>query len=178
MRSRYIARCAAVRALKHAPASIRKNRPLRTLSSLGCAIIAILALVPTDARAKPNAPDDATRVVPAAKLKFYRNAQGFTVANGWGDPARGPHSNYIRMAGRSASGPHTHSFSYYGVVISGVVANEPAAATKDHALAVGSYWYQKGREPHVTKCISKEDCLFFVTSKGSFDYLPVSNPAR
>jgi hypothetical protein len=150
---------------------------LRTMSSLSCCTIAILALVPDGATAKSHPSGDTSRLIPVEDLEFYRNAQGFTVANAWGDPAHGAHSNYIRMAGQSASGLHTHSASYYGVVISGVVANEPDAAAPEHALAAGSYWYQKGREPHVTKCISKDDCLFFVTSKGSFDYLDAGSPA-
>lgn len=139
-------------------------------------MIAILVSASTGALAKSKAPSDSSRLLPVEDLKFYRNAQGFMVANAWGDPASGAHSNYIKMAGQSASGLHTHSFSYYGVVISGVVANESDAATAEHALAAGSYWYQKSHEPHVTKCISKDDCLFFVTSKGSFDYLDASSP--
>ncbi|WP_309243373.1 DUF4437 domain-containing protein [Caballeronia sp. CLC5] len=99
--------------------------------------------------------------------------EGLTIANGWGDPAASAHSNYIKMAGGTASGVHTHTYSYYGVVIAGVVANEPPASKQDHPLAPGSYWYQKGGEQHVTKCISQTECIFFVTSKGPFDYLPV-----
>jgi hypothetical protein len=76
------------------------------------------------------------------------------------------------MAGGTASGVHTHTHSYYGVVIAGVVANEAPGSAQDHPLAAGSYWYQKGDERHVTKCISQSECLFFVTSKGPFDYLP------
>jgi hypothetical protein len=115
---------------------------------------------------------DRSLVIPAEQMRFYKNPQGFVVANAWGKPDAGAHSNFIRMDGNTASGRHTHSFSYYGVVVSGTVANEPADSTADRPLGPGSYWYQRGREVHVTKCISREPCLFFVTSKGSFDYLP------
>jgi len=113
---------------------------------------------------------DTTLTVPVTQMHFYQNKEGLTIANGWGDPATGAHSNFIKMAGNTASPLHTHSYSYYGVVINGVVANEPAVTSPDHPLAAGSYWYQKGGEPHVTKCISQTECLFFVTSKGPFDF--------
>jgi hypothetical protein len=31
---------------------------------------------------------------------------------------------------------------------------------------------QKGGEPHVTKCISPNECIFFVSQNGKFDYVP------
>ena len=40
----------------------------------------------------------------------------------------------------------------------------------DIPLPVGSYWFQKGREPHVTKCISPNECNFFIGQNGKFDY--------
>lgn len=115
---------------------------------------------------------NASIVLPVERLNFYKDTQGFIVANAWGDPAQGAHSNFMRMPGHSASGHHTHTFSYYGVVILGTVVNEPVGSRIDHPLRPGSYWYQSGGEPHVTKCVSAAACLFFVTSPGSFDYLP------
>jgi hypothetical protein len=76
----------------------------------------------------------------------------------------------IHIDGDTASPLHTHSASYYGVVIRGEVANEPTATAPERPLPVGSYWYQKGSEPHVTKCISHEECLIFVTSQRAFDF--------
>jgi hypothetical protein len=144
------------------------------IKRLALATVAI-ATVPALAAAAGETSDlyaDHSKIVPITELKFYQNKEGLTIANGWGDPATGAHSNYIRMAGGTASGVHTHTHSYYGVVIAGVVANEAPGSAQDHPLAAGSYWYQKGDERHVTKCISQSECLFFVTSKGPFDYLP------
>lgn len=131
------------------------------LTSISLASVAFAA-------AEPSA--DTTVTVPVTSMHFYQNKEGLTIANGWGDPATGAHSNFIKMQGNTASPLHTHSYSYYGVVINGVVANEPTTTSPDHPLAAGSYWYQKGGEPHVTKCISQTECLFFVTSKGPFDF--------
>lgn len=131
--------------------------------------IAVTAVIPT-VFAATQASSDATLTVPDGQMHFYENKEGLTIANGWGDPAPGEHSNFIKIPGGVASPLHSHSYSYYGVVINGVVANEPAADSPDRPLAPGSYWYQKGGEPHVTKCISQTECLFFVTSKGPFDF--------
>lgn len=134
---------------------------------------AIVATIPALAAAAGGNPDlyaDSSKVVPVTELKFYQDKEGLTVARG--DPASGAHSNYIKMPGGTASGVHTHTYSYYGVVIAGVVANELPGSKQDHPLPAGSYWYQKGGEQHVTKCISQTECIFFVTSKGAFDYLP------
>ncbi|WP_260600106.1 DUF4437 domain-containing protein [Sphingomonas endolithica] len=132
-----------------------------------------------EAANKPGAPE-ISAVIPVERLHFYQNKQGLTVADGWGDPAAGPHSNFIKMPANAKSGLHTHSFSYYGVVVTGVLANEPSDAASARRLGAGSYWYQKGGEPHVTNCLSDTGCLIFVTSKGPFDFhlVPVATRAR
>lgn len=126
-----------------------------------------------------SGPDDSStsKVIPVEELHFYQNKQGLTVANGWGDPATGPHSNFIRMPGKAMSGLHTHSFNYYGVVVSGVLANEASDGVPARSLRPGSYWFQAGGKPHVTNCLSTSECLIFVTSKGPFDFHLVAAPS-
>lgn len=149
---------------------------MRTLGQLTLAATVLTMMPALASRAGENFAlyADSSKIVPVTELKFYQNKEGLTIANGWGDPANGAHSNYIKMAGGTASTLHTHSSSYYGVVIAGVVANEPPDSRVDHPLAAGSYWYQKGGEPHFTKCVSQTECLFFVTAKGAFDYFPAN----
>jgi beta-alanine degradation protein BauB len=55
------------------------------------------------------------------------------------------------------------------VVISGVLVNKKPDGP-DVLLPAGSYYVQKGGERHVTKCTSKEGCVFFVNQSGKFDY--------
>lgn len=103
-------------------------------------------------------------------MKFYEfGKEKIPAPKGAGDPASGAHSNYIKMPGRAASPRHTHTSDYYGVVITGVVDNEQNTAGRI-ALAPGSYWFQKGGEPRVTKCISATECLIFVTQASKFDF--------
>jgi hypothetical protein len=67
---------------------------------------------------------------------------------------------------------HTHTEDYWGVVISGVAVNG-LPGSPDVELPVGSYWFQKGGEPHVTKCVSPNECIFFISQHGKFDYVVV-----
>ena len=89
----------------------------------------------------------------------------------FGDLTTGKHGTFIRMPAHFVSDPHTHTEDYFAVVIDGVGANGPVGAT-DLPLPKGSYWFQRGEEAHVTKCLSDTDCLFFLVQPGKFDYLP------
>jgi hypothetical protein len=96
-------------------------------------------------------------------------------APAYGDLSKGPHGTFIRMPAGFVSKVHVHSEDYWGVVISGVAANGLPGAS-DVALPAGSYWFQKGGEKHVTKCLSPNECLFFISQQGKFDY--VTEPVR
>ncbi len=91
-------------------------------------------------------------------------------APAYGDLARGAHGTFIKMPAGFISKIHTHTGDYWGVVISGVAVNG-LPGSKDIALPVGSYWFQKGGERHVTKCISPNECIFFISQNEKFDYV-------
>ena len=116
--------------------------------------------------------------LPVTELKFFPSGVKTDVgelyaAPAFGDLAHGKHGTFIRMPAGYVSTLHTHTEDYFGVVINGVGANErPGEA--DRPLAPGSYWFQRGEEPHITKCLSKVDCLFFIVQPGAFDYIPTA----
>jgi hypothetical protein len=148
---------------------IQLTRVNRNLITVIFALVGSAASAADNKVVAPTAPDTSYRT-PVSELRFY-DAGGIPFARAYGDPAaEGLHSNYIKMPGGAASSLHTHSNDYYGVVISGVVANEPAGSKEDHPLPAGSYWFQQGGKPHTTKCISQGECLFFVTQVGHFDF--------
>ena len=90
-------------------------------------------------------------------------------APGYGDLANGPHGTFIKMPAGYVSPTHIHTEDYWAVVVSGVMVNK-TPDEPDVPLPVGSYFLQKGGEPHVTKCISATECIFFVSQNGKFDY--------
>ena len=90
-------------------------------------------------------------------------------APAYGDLANGPHGTFIKMPAGYVSPTHTHTEDYWAVVVSGVMVNKTPDGA-DVPLPVGSYFLQKGGEPHVTKCISATECIFFISHNGKFDY--------
>ena len=90
-------------------------------------------------------------------------------APAYGDLSQGPHGTFIRMPAGYASPTHTHTDDYWAVVVSGVMVNKKPDGT-DVPLPAGSYYFQKGGERHVTKCISPNECVFFVSQDGKFDF--------
>jgi beta-alanine degradation protein BauB len=90
-------------------------------------------------------------------------------APAYGDLSQGPHGTFIKMPAGFVSPVHIHTDDYWAVVLSGVMVNGKPGST-DISLPPGSYFFQKGGERHVTKCTSKEGCVFFVNQSGKFDY--------
>jgi hypothetical protein len=110
--------------------------------------------------------------VPVTELKFSDAGIGpLKVSPVFGDLGKGAHGTFVKFPAGYASPLHAHSDDYSGVVISGVLANEPSASAKERPLAPGSYWFQKGKANHVTKCLSANECVFFITQPGRFDFI-------
>lgn len=144
----------------------------QTLLSMAAAIL-LAAAAPHALAAPADKPSVST---PVTQLQF--GGTGVTDASkrellaspAYGDLSNGPHGTFIRMPAGFVSHPHVHTGDYWGVVISGVAVNgKPGSA--DVQLPVGSYWFQKGGENHVTKCVSANECLFFISQQGKFDYV-------
>jgi beta-alanine degradation protein BauB len=89
----------------------------------------------------------------------------------YGDFSKGRHGTFIRMPAKFVSPLHYHTADYFGIVVQGVAVNTQSG-NAGVPLPVGSYWFQKGKQNHVTKCISDTDCLFFIYQPDKFDYVP------
>ncbi|MFL9880981.1 DUF4437 domain-containing protein [Herbaspirillum rhizosphaerae] len=113
--------------------------------------------------------------VPAGDIKFVdtgvkSDGKELKAGPAYGNLANGRHGTFVRAPAGFKSAPHTHTEDYYAVVLKGVGANYQAGG-KAVPLPVGSYWFQRGEESHVTECISDTDCLFFLVQPGKFDYV-------
>jgi hypothetical protein len=116
--------------------------------------------------------------VPVGKIKFFpsgiKTEKGELKAGpAYGNMNGGKHGTFIHMPHGFVSAPHTHTEDYFAVVIKGVGANHTPGG-EIVPMPPGSYWFQKGEEVHVTQCLSKTDCLFFIVQPGKFDYLPAN----
>jgi len=142
---------------------------LTTVALFGLVAVSSLALV-------GNTPSIST---PVTELKYGPtgvsdgNHGELRAAPAYDDLAHGPHCTFIRMPAGFVSPIHTHTNDYWGVVISGVVVNGQSGS-KDAPLPAGSYWFQKGGERHISKCILPNECLLFISQDVKFDYIPDS----
>lgn len=145
------------------------NRIASTLA-LAVAITgpALTANAAPDAKASVNVPVTALQYGPTGVSDGIHGE--LKAAPAYGDLGHGPHGTFIRMPPGFVSPVHIHAEDYWGVVISGVAVNgEPGSTAVP--LPAGSYWFQKGGERHITRCISPNECLFFISQQGKFDYV-------
>jgi hypothetical protein len=114
--------------------------------------------------------------IPASEIKFVptgiKTEQGELLAGiAYGDIQNGRHGTFVRLPAGFVSPAHIHTEDYYAVVVEGVMANHAPGADVV-ALPVGSYYFQQGQEPHVTRCLSETGCVFFMVQPGKFDFAP------
>jgi quercetin dioxygenase-like cupin family protein len=114
---------------------------------------------------------DGSVSIPVTALKYEQAAFGpLKSAQAYGDRYGGKHGSFVKLPAGFVSPPHTHTEDYYATVISGVIASG-LESEPDIPLAPGSYWFQKGKERHVTKCLSANECVFFQSQAGKADFL-------
>jgi hypothetical protein len=44
--------------------------------------------------------------------------------------------------------------------------------SQDILLPAGSYFFQKAGEAHITKCVSENECIIFLSQPGKYDFIP------
>lgn len=110
--------------------------------------------------------------VPVEDLKWFDTGIGpMQAAVAYGDMQKGPYGVFLKFPGGFVSPAHHHTAEYRAVVVSGTIVNSEEGEA-DVTLQPGSYWYQRGKVSHVTKCVSSGDCTVFLTQPGKFDFLP------
>lgn len=147
---------------------------MKVTTKIGIAAIAIVGSMESSAFAQEKI---ASSSLPANEIHFgatgVKTEAGELMAGpAYGNPTKGRHGTFIRMPAHFVSPLHTHTADYFGIVIEGVGVNTQPGKS-DVPLHPGSYWFQRGKERHVTKCVSDTDCLFFIYQPNKFDYLPV-----
>ena len=107
--------------------------------------------------------------VPSNQVK-YKDLGGPRLGTVWGDSAEGPHGSFLRLPKGFVSPAHLHSGDYYGVVVEGSVTNAEAGQ-QEVVLGPGSYYFQKGKSGHVTKCLGNTECLIYISQSQAFDFI-------
>lgn len=119
--------------------------------------------------------DETSLSFPAENIKWskFPNEDGFLQGSPViGDFNNGKHGTFVKLPAHFDSPVHFHTADFYGVVVKGEIINRRVEAKQETILKSGSYWFQKGKAVHITRCVSDEDCVIFVSQPDSFDYIP------
>lgn len=116
--------------------------------------------------------EDSLLLLPVSDLEFVTNPRGASFSYPW-KADDGRHGDVIRFPAGFDSGLHTHTAEYRGVVIEGVLTNPGEGESTSVRLPPGSTWFVPAGLVHATKCVSEQDCLFYVHQQAAFDFTPV-----
>jgi hypothetical protein len=117
-------------------------------------------------------------VTPVAELKWQpldpKNPTGLQISPVTGDTFKGPGATFfLKLPAGTKSGLHGHTHDYFSVVISGAPAHGASEKDPGKPLAVGSTWFQPGKEMHHDTCTGDKECIVLLHyPKGGFDFLP------
>ncbi|MEP1934765.1 MAG: hypothetical protein ABJN75_00595 [Hoeflea sp.] len=86
----------------------------------------------------------------------------------------------VRLPGGLVSPIHVKSAAMHGIIVSGqmvhVAANEDGSS--ETILEAGDYYEIPAGLAHLSKCVSKTDCVTFLYQDGPFDFLPVAGAGQ
>ncbi len=112
---------------------------------------------------------------PLTKMKFETTPEGVAFAPLMGDRFRESYMAMVRLPAGLVSPAHTKSAAMYGVLISGEMVHHRIDADPSHYihLPAGSFYKIPANIPHISRCVSKVECVTFLYQDGKFDFKPV-----
>jgi len=128
------------------------------------------------ADAKPT-PSDASKtgaiLLTESDLKWIADPKrpGTYMAYAEGEPATGPAHFYLKYDKGFAGGLHYHTSDHGGWILSGTVIIEVDG--KETKLPAGSFYFIKGKKPHIAKCDLTADCVMTIDVRGKWDAVSV-----
>ncbi|MBL4891644.1 MAG: DUF4437 domain-containing protein [Rhizobiaceae bacterium] len=114
--------------------------------------------------------------MPSSQLNWETTKEGVGFAPLQGDRFNEAYMAMVKLPAGLVSPAHIKTANMYGLVVSGTIANAAVGAdpASEIELPTGSYYKIPAGLAHVSKCVSKVDCLTFLYQDGKFDFLPVS----
>ncbi|RDH80711.1 MAG: hypothetical protein DIZ80_16930 [endosymbiont of Galathealinum brachiosum] len=111
--------------------------------------------------------------LPAEKLNWKVTPEGAAFAALEGDRFKGPYMAMVKLPAGITSPMHVKSANMYGMVISGTFSHiaKDAKLSSEIQLPAGSYYMIPANLPHISKCISKVECVSFLYQDGKFDFI-------
>ena len=114
--------------------------------------------------------------IPTANLAWDETEEGVAFAPLVGDRFVESYMAMVRLPAGLVSPPHVKSANMFGVVISGTISHLAIEAdpSDEVLLPKGSFYQVPAGLAHVSKCVSKTDCVTFLYQDGKFDFLPTT----
>jgi len=115
------------------------------------------------------------RLAPQKDLAWEVTQEGVAFAPLKGNRFEESYLAMVRLPGGLVSPLHQKTATMYGLVIDGEMMHLPAIAPAQEGkiLKAGDYYEIPAGLAHVSKCVSKTDCVTFLYQDGPFDFLPV-----
>ncbi len=110
---------------------------------------------------------------------------GPLMVDAWGDRSSAAHGTLGVFPPGFAAPLHTHSETYYGVVLRGQMTNpfgtdlevfldgDPNNNHGQVRLGPGAFWVVPRGSQHTTTCVGPEPCWFYFHAEAAFDFSPI-----
>jgi quercetin dioxygenase-like cupin family protein len=110
--------------------------------------------------------------IDSAKAEFKEANPGVSMASIWGDRDKEAHGVFVKFAPGTKVPLHTHTNDLRMVVTKGAYIYKPEKGAEIR-VGPGQYLFIPGGDRHESGGDAKEGALFYNTSTGPFDLVPV-----
>ncbi|MEO0382920.1 MAG: cupin domain-containing protein [Pseudomonadota bacterium] len=134
----------------------------------------LLALATAWISVVPTSAGEPIQPVPPSALDWATTPEGVAFAPLIGDRFAEPYMAMVALPGGLVSPAHVKSADMYGVIVSGVMTHVALGDDGPQVhLPQGSFYRIPANVPHVSSCVSEEECVSFLYQDGAFDFVPV-----
>ncbi|MES0808566.1 DUF4437 domain-containing protein [Roseibium sp. SCPC15] len=114
------------------------------------------------------------------ELEWEATPEGVGFAPLKGDRFEEGYIAMVRLPAGLSSPLHVKSAAMSGVVLTGEIVHlaENIEGGSAKGLEAGAFYEIPAGIPHISKCVSADDCLTFLVQDGPFDFLPVKEGGR
>jgi len=114
--------------------------------------------------------------LPTESLDWAKTPEGVAFAPLNGDRFSEAYMAMVSLPHGMISPPHIKTADMFGIVVSGSMTHVPAGVDpKDgQLLSAGAFYHVPAGIPHVSSCLSDQDCVTFLYQPGAFDFNVIS----
>ncbi|MEP3047482.1 MAG: DUF4437 domain-containing protein [Roseibium sp.] len=114
------------------------------------------------------------------ELNWEVTPEGVAFAALEGDRFQESYMAMVRLPGGLVSPVHVKSAAMHGIIVSGQMVHVAADENdrQETVLNSGDYYEIPAGLAHLSKCVSKVDCVTFLYQDGPFDFQPVGGEGQ